>query len=79
MYQSVNSEQLTKATYEYQVKIGTFGDQIPSIDELPPLTNEVWTASTIHGVTGWTTYSIETKEVKSEGTINVEERIIQIR
>ncbi len=79
MYQVVDSEQLTKATYEYLAKIGTFGEQMPEISTLPELTNEVWTASRIHGGTGWTTYSIETKEVKSEDTINIEERIIQIK
>ncbi len=79
MHQVVNSEQLTNVTYEYLIKIGTFGEQVPDISTLPELTNEVWTASRIHGGTGWTTYSIETKETKSEGTINIEERIIQIK
>lgn len=79
MNQTVNSEQLTKATYEYLQKNGTFGDEMPNINELPALTNEVWTASRIHGSTGWTTFSIETKEVKSDGVINVEERIIRIK
>ena len=79
MYQVVDSEQLTKATYEYLANLGTLGDQMPDISTLPELTNEIWTASRIHGGTGWTTYSIETKEIASEGTINVEERIIQIK
>jgi len=79
MHQSVNSDQLTKATYEYLSKIGTFGDKIPKLDEFPALTNDVWTASMIHGSTGWVIYSIETKEVHSEGTTNVEERAIQLK
>lgn len=79
MFQSVNSEQLSKATYEYLAKLGTFGDKMPNIEDLPPLTTTIQTASRIHGSTGWTTYSIETKEVKAEGTTNIEERIIAIK
>lgn len=79
MYQSVNSAQLTKATYEYLISLGTFGNEKIDINELPSLTNETWTASRTHGNTGWTTYSIETKETKAEGTTNVEERIIEIQ
>lgn len=79
MMQVVNPEQLKKATYEYLINIGKFGNEIPDLDSLPGVTNEIWTASRIHGSTGWTTYSIETKEVKSAGNTNVEERIIQIK
>lgn len=79
MYQSVNSEQLTEATYEYLAKIGSFGNKMPDIKTLPELTNEIWTASRIRGATGWTTYSIETKHVKSEGATKIEERIIEIK
>lgn len=79
MYQNVNSEQLTAATYDYLMKIEAFKEKLPPGEEMPALTHEVWTASRIHGGTGWTTYSIETKEVNSEETTNVEERIIQIK
>lgn len=79
MYQEVNSEQLTEATWTYLSKAGAFGKQDQKISDLPPITNEVWTASRIHGSTGWTTYSVETKEVRSEGALNLEERIIQIK
>jgi hypothetical protein len=79
MYQEVNSEQLTDATYGYLQKLGTLGDQLPSREEFPALTNKIWTASRIHAATGWTTFSLENKEVQAEGTINIEERIIQIK
>lgn len=79
MYQSINSEQLTKATYDYLAKIGTFGDKMPTLEEFPPLANEIWTASRIHGSTGWPIFSVETKEVSGEGVVNVEERIITIK
>ena len=79
MYQAVNSEQLTNTTYHYLAKIETFGEQLADFSTLPEITNDVWTASIIHGGTGWIIYSIETKEVKSEDTTNIEERIIQIK
>ncbi|MEQ8239690.1 MAG: hypothetical protein RIA69_10785 [Cyclobacteriaceae bacterium] len=79
MYQEVNSKQLTDATYEYLNKLGTLGNQMPSREEFPALTNKIWTANRIHAGTGWTTYSLENKEVHAEGTTNIEERIIQIK
>lgn len=79
MYQEVNSEQLTDATYNYLQQLGSLGDQLPAREDFPALTNKIWTASRIHATTGWITYSIETKEVHAEGTTNVEERIIQIK
>jgi hypothetical protein len=79
MKQVVNSEQLTNETYNYLKRIGTFGKNIPDRKDFPSLTNETYTASRIHGETGWIIYSIETKEVKAEETINIEERIIEIK
>ena len=79
MHQSVNSEQLTKATYEYLKKTPAFRDKMPVIEEFPTLTSDTWTASRIHGDTGWIIYSILTKEVNSEDITNIEERIIEIK
>ena len=79
MHQQVNSEQLTEATYNYLKKLGAFGTNMPSRTDFPQLTNDIWTASRIHGGSGWTTYSIETKKVVSQGISNIEERIIQIK
>ncbi|WP_223267240.1 hypothetical protein [Polaribacter sp. IC073] len=53
MKQNVNSEQLTNETYNYLKKIGTFGSNIPKRKDFPSLTNETWTASRVHGETGW--------------------------
>ena len=79
MKQVVNSEQLTDATYNYLKKIGTFGTNIPDRKDFPFLTNETFTASRIHGETGWIIYSIETKKIRAEETTNIEERIITIK
>ncbi|NQX81116.1 MAG: hypothetical protein HRT66_03850 [Flavobacteriaceae bacterium] len=79
MKQTVNSEQLTNETYNYLKKTGAFGNNIPDRKDFPSLTNETFTASRVHGETGWIIYSIETKEVSAEGTTNIEERIIEIK
>lgn len=79
MHQAVDAVQLTTTTYEYLKSLGTLGSSLPEREDFPTLTNETWTASRIHGGTGWTTYSIETKEVRSVDVLNVEERIISIR
>lgn len=79
MKQTVNSEQLTNETYNYLKKIGTFGHTIPERKDFPSLTNETFTASRIHGATGWIIYSIETKEIRAMESINIEERIIEIK
>lgn len=79
MQQTVDSEQLTSATFDYLVKMSeTMKVPAPKKEEIPPLTNDTWTASRIHG-TGWIIYSIETKETKAEGQTNIEERIIEIQ
>ena len=79
LQQTIDSEQLTNATFDYLVKMAeTMKIPAPKREEIPPLTNDTWTASRIHG-TGWVIYSIETKETKAEGQTNVEERIIEIQ
>lgn len=79
MQQTIDSEQLTDATFDYLVKMAeTMKTQAPTKEGFPLLTNDIWTASRIHGY-GWIIYSIETKEVKAEGVTNFEERIIEIQ
>lgn len=79
MKQTVNSEQLTNETYNYLKRMGTFGAKIPNRVDFPSLTNETYTASRIHGETGWVIYSIETKEIKAKESTNIEERILEIK
>lgn len=80
MFQSVDSKQLTDATYDYLVKMSKSMDlDLQPRDTFPPLKNETFTGSRIHGETGWVIYSIETKEVFAEGIQNIEERIIMLK
>ncbi|WP_282124662.1 hypothetical protein [Algibacter mikhailovii] len=75
----INSKELTDATYNYLKQLGTFGDKLPARNNFPSISNETNTASRIHGETGWIIYSIETKKITAEETINIEERIIEIK
>lgn len=80
MWQTINSKQLTDASYEFIKELSkTMGTKPPKRDEIPPLKNETRTASRIHGASGWIIYSVETKEVSAENTINFEERTIEMK
>ena len=79
MQQTVDSEQLTNAAFDYLVNMAeTMKSPAPKKEDIPSLTNDIRTASRIHG-SGWIVYSIETKEVKAEGVTNIETRIIEIQ
>jgi hypothetical protein len=78
MTQSVNAEQLTKVTFDYLAQMAnTMEAPSPKWDKFPTLTNNTWVTTQIHG-SGWTIYSIETKEVSALDVLRVEERIIEI-
>lgn len=79
MQQTVDSVQLTNVTADYLIKMAeTLKTPVPKREDIPSVTNDIWTASRIHG-TGWIIYSIETKETKAEDSKNIEERIIEIQ
>lgn len=76
---AVNSEQLTKTTFNYLTDIAKkMNTPAPKWEEFPQLKNETFTASRIHG-SGWPIYCIETKEIFVEGQTNIEETIIEIQ
>ena len=79
MYQVVDQQQLTDATYAYLKKTGTLGSLLPPRDQFPAISNEIWTASRIHGGSGWILYSVETKQVTAQGITHIEERIIDLK
>lgn len=79
MHQVVNARQLTDATYAFLQQTGSLGNQLPAREQFPTIANEIWTASIIHGGSGWTVYSIETKQVSAENTTTIEERIIELK
>lgn len=80
MWQTVDSKQLTDASYNYIKDMSkTLGTKPPKREEVPLLKNEIRTASRVHGGSGWIIYSIETKEVSAEDATNIEERIIELK
>ncbi len=79
MQQIVNSEQLTKTTFDYLTKMSeSMKAPGPKWDDFPPLKNETWTSSRIHNA-GWVIYSIESQKVSAEDVTNVKENIIELQ
>jgi hypothetical protein len=77
--QEINSEQLTKATFDYLTKMAnTLKTTPPKREDLKDLENQTLTSSRIHD-TGWVIYSIQTKTVTSDNVSSVEERVIEIK
>jgi acetolactate synthase small subunit len=80
MWQNIDSDQLTKATYNYLKNLAISLDVVPpKPEDLQPLKNNTSIASRIHGPSGWVVYSVETTEISSDDTINFEERIIELQ
>lgn len=79
MTQSIDSEQLTDATYLYLKELTSIADStLPDRVDFAPLQNDTWTVSQIHE-SGWILYAMETKETMMDNTINVENMIIEIQ
>lgn len=79
MQQSVDSMQLTNATYRYLVNLAeTMQVPPPSRDDLPVLHHDTWLVSLIHG-SGWPLYSVQTKEVTTLDIIQSEECKIYLK
>lgn len=78
MQQSINSEQLTLETYKYLNKIAEdLKQKMPKYKNFKKITNNTWTTSIIHEY-GWVIYSIETKEIQSDGETIIQERTIEL-
>ncbi|NOU61828.1 hypothetical protein [Marinifilum caeruleilacunae] len=76
--QSIDENQLSDAVFAYICKLAeNMGGPAPKKEDIPPVSNNTWTASRIHG-SGWIIYSVQTKEVSADNTTNVEEVIIEI-
>ena len=79
MTQSINSKQLTDATYLYLGNMTSLADStLPDRKDFALLHNDTWLVSQIHE-SGWVLYSVETKETTMDNTINVENMIIEIQ
>lgn len=79
MVQTLDSKQLTDATYNFLKKTNMTDRALPPRSEFPALSNETRVSSLIHGASGWVIYSIETKIIEAEGELSVEERIVDLQ
>jgi len=80
LWQTANSKQVTDATYEFVKSMQkTLGGILMSREEFPLSNNEVRTASSIDGPSGWVIYSIQTKEVSANNILQINERTIELQ
>ncbi len=80
MWQTIDQGQLVDATFDYMTKLAkTMGTTPPTKSDMPTINNEVRNASRIHSGSGWPIYSVETKEVTTDSTLNFEERVIELK
>ncbi len=55
------------------------GKELPPRNKFPALTDETNVSSLINGSSGWVIYSVETKISEANGTLNVDERVIELQ
>lgn len=80
MWQTADSKQVTDAAYKY-IKSMQETLKVPVLDRknFPVSTNDVRTASSIDGDTGWPIFSIQTKEIVADNILQVKERSIELQ
>ncbi len=80
LWQEVDSEQATVASYEFVRQAALAADlDLPEMKDIPPITIEDRLASMIHCPSGWILYSINTREIVTEGSRSIENRIFEIK
>jgi len=78
--QTVDKKQATDATYEFLKKTAkAINSPEPERKDIPELTIEDWSASSIHGPSGWVLYSINVREVTADKILSIESREIELR
>lgn len=65
--------------HNFLKKAGTLGKELPPRNKFPALTDETNVSSLINGSSGWVIYSVETKISEANGTLNVDERVIELQ
>ena len=80
MWQTADSKQVTDAAYDYLNSMQQTM-KVPEVkrEDFPVSTNDVRTASSIDGDTGWVLYSIQTKEIVADNILQVNERNIELQ
>jgi hypothetical protein len=77
--QEVSKEQLTNAVFEYATTLAkNIKTETPKKENFKYLKNEALTTSRISG-NGWLVYSMQTSTTSTDGSTNIEERVIEIK
>jgi ubiquitin-protein ligase len=77
---TVDHQQITDAAYNYMKKIAKAVDgKVPDRKDMPEITFEDRTASSIHGPSGWVLYSINVREVMADNVTSIDKRIIELK
>lgn len=77
LWQTADSKQVTDAAFEYVKMLqDTLNVPLMKREDFPPATNDIRTASSIDGSTGWVIYSIQTKEIAANNMLQINERTI---
>ncbi len=80
LWQTADSKQVTDAAFEYVKMLqDTLNVPLMKREDFPPATNDIRTASSIDGSTGWVIYSIQTKEIAANNMLQINERTIELQ
>ena len=75
---NINARQLTAVTYDYLKSLNIVEGSLPSYEDFPTVTKQIWGGSEIHSNSGWVIYSQESEQVTSGDDVTLKERIIEI-
>ena len=77
-FQNINSQQLTAVTYDYIKSLNIVEGALPTYEDFPTVTMQIWGGSEIHSNSGWVIYSQKSEQVTSGDDVTLKERIIEI-
>ncbi len=75
---NINARQLTAVTYDFLKSLNIVEGSLPSYEDFPTVTKQIWGGSEIHSNSGWVIYSQESEQVTSGDDVTLKERIIEI-
>jgi len=78
-FQNIDPAQLKAVTYDYLSKINITGSELPSYEDFPTITKQIWGGTEIHGPTGWVIYSQESEQINTGSEVTLKERLIEIQ
>ncbi len=78
MQLAADPDQLLNASFAFLKEMSAnLGIPGPEITEVPRISQETWTYTDIHD-SGWIIYTIQSKEVRAEGILQVEELSLEL-